>query len=187
MITERNFSKNEILDAFSEESINQQMFEIVKEHEAENDPLLSEISNTLGTDDNWIVINLDPLSDLLSTLLEELYKNNICADLIKIEKINLSFFVLSSNISDSHPIYDVELAIRKILEVFKSHGKRLLICIDNIKDTESMQCFISAFQIMVREDLPVFLLIAGQREDICSLQDEKNLTFLYRAPKVVSR
>lgn len=132
------------------------------------------------------MVDLDPLSDLLYTLLEKSYKNNICADLIKTEKINMSFFGLGTDISDSHPVYDIELAIRKILEVLKSHGKRLLICIDNIKDTESMQCVISAFQIIVREDLPVFLLIAGQREDIRSLQNEKNLTFLYRAPKVIS-
>lgn len=42
----------------------------------------------------------------------------------------------------------------------------------------------SAFQIMVRQNLPVFLLMTGLYENINAIQDEKNLTFLYRSPKL---
>ena len=47
-----------------------------------------------------------------------------------------------------------------------------------------MHIFASAFQIFVRQDLPVFLLATGLYENIDELQNEKNLTFLYRAPKI---
>lgn len=40
------------------------------------------------------------------------------------------------------------------------------------------------FQILVREELPVFLLMTGLYENIRNLQDEKSLTFLYRAPRI---
>ena len=47
-----------------------------------------------------------------------------------------------------------------------------------------MQVFAGSFQIFVRQDLPVFLLATGLYENIDELQNEKNLTFLYRAPKI---
>ena len=47
-----------------------------------------------------------------------------------------------------------------------------------------MQTFAASFQIFVRQDLPVFFLGTGLYENIEELQNEKNLTFLYRAPKV---
>lgn len=40
------------------------------------------------------------------------------------------------------------------------------------------------FQILVRNDLPVFLLMTGLYDNIKNLQDEKTLTFLYRAPRI---
>ncbi len=48
-----------------------------------------------------------------------------------------------------------------------------------------MRVFASMFQILVREDLPVFLLMSGLYENIRGLQNEKSLTFLYRAPQIV--
>ena len=47
-----------------------------------------------------------------------------------------------------------------------------------------MRAFASAFQIFLRQDLPIFLLMTGLYENIDALQNEKNLTFLYRAPKI---
>lgn len=47
-----------------------------------------------------------------------------------------------------------------------------------------MKVFAGSFQIFVRQDLPVFLLATGLYENIDELQNEKNLTFLYRAPKI---
>ena len=47
-----------------------------------------------------------------------------------------------------------------------------------------MRLFAGAFQILIRHNLPVFLLMTGLYENINSLQNEKNLTFLFRAPKM---
>ena len=51
-------------------------------------------------------------------------------------------------------------------------------------NSESMKVFAGAFQIFVRQELPVFLLGTGLYENIEELQNEKSLTFLYRAPKI---
>lgn len=79
---------------------------------------------------------------------------------------------------------DTETAIIKILNHLKKHNKRLLITIDEVANTESMRYFAGSFQIFIRQNLPVFLLITGLYENIDSLQNEDNLTFLYRAPKI---
>ena len=79
---------------------------------------------------------------------------------------------------------DAETAIIKILEKLKKSGKRLLVTIDEMTNSESMKVFAGAFQIFVRQDLPVFLLGTGLYENIEELQNEKSLTFLYRAPKI---
>ena len=46
-----------------------------------------------------------------------------------------------------------------------------------------MREFASCFQILLREDLPVFLIMAGIYNNIRELEDEKDLTFLYRTPR----
>ena len=82
------------------------------------------------------------------------------------------------------PIADIEIALGRMLETLKKHQKKVLITIDEAVNTKDMRTFISAFQIMIRNDLPVFLLMTGLYENISDLQNEKSLTFLYRAPKI---
>ncbi len=64
------------------------------------------------------------------------------------------------------------------------HGKKLLICVDEVVASDYLRAFCSAFQIFVRANLPVFLLITGLYENIEALRNTPNLTFLYRATRV---
>ncbi len=50
---------------------------------------------------------------------------------------------------------------------------------------DNIRVFSAAFQILLRKEYPVYLLMTGLYENIYNLQNEKSLTFLYRAPKVV--
>jgi hypothetical protein len=85
---------------------------------------------------------------------------------------------------DTFQYNDIESAIAKMLEVLKDKKKRLLITIDEVVNSKNMRIFASAFQIFVRQDYPIFLLMTGLLQNITNLQDEKSLTFLYRAPKI---
>lgn len=181
---ERIAQTNEILDAFTSDPINQQMFAITGVRGAGKTVLMSEISNILRNKEDWIVVDLNSSADLLFTLLAKLYSNSICASIIKAAKINLTFFGFGLEIDGTIPVTDAETAIIKILNHLKKHNKRLLITIDEVTNTESMRYFAGSFQIFIRQNLPVFLLITGLYENIDSLQNENNLTFLYRAPKI---
>ena len=148
---------NEIIENFTADTINQQMFIITGVRGSGKTVMMTEISHKLRENDDWVVIELNPATDLLSAMLSKLNSDNICAGLIKSAKLDLSFF---------------------------GFGKRLLITIDEMTNSEYMKVFAGAFQIFVRQELPVFLLGTGLYENIEELQNEKSLTFLYRAPKI---
>lgn len=175
---------NEIIDAFTADTINQQMFIITGVRGSGKTVMMTEISHKLRADANWVVIELNPATDLLSAMLSKLNSNQICTDLIKTAKIDLSFFGFGIAIEGAAPITDAETAIIKILEKLQKSGKRLLVTIDEMTNSESMKVFAGSFQIFVRQELPVFLLGTGLYENIEELQNEKSLTFLCSAPKI---
>ena len=184
---ERPVQINEILEAFTADTVNQQMFIITGVRGSGKTVMMTQISNKLRADADWVVIELNPATDLLSSMLSKLNSNQVCAELIKSAKIDLSFFGFGVSIEGMVPITDAETAIIKILEKIKKSGRRLLVTIDEMTNSESMKVFAGAFQIFVRQELPVFLLGTGLYENIEELQNEKSLTFLYRAPKIQLR
>lgn len=181
---ERPVQTNEIIEAFTADPINQQMFIITGVRGSGKTVMMTEISHRLREKEDWVVIELNPATDLLQGMLSKLNSNQVCAGIIKSAKIDLSFFGFGVSIEGAVQITDTETAIIAILEKMKKSEKRLLITIDEVTNSEYMHVFASAFQIFVRQDLPVFLLATGLYENIDELQNEKSLTFLYRAPKI---
>ena len=181
---ERPVQNNEILDAFTSETINQQMFIITGVRGSGKTVMMSNICQELGKRPDWIVLELNPATDLLQAILSKLYSNHLVSKLIKSSKIDLSFFGFGVSIDGATQITDSETAIVTILKKIQKEGKRVLFCIDEISNNEYMKVFAGSFQIFVRQELPVFLLGTGLYENIDELQNEKNLTFLYRAPKI---
>lgn len=181
---ERPVQNNEILDAFTSETINQQMFIITGVRGSGKTVMMSNICQELGKRPDWIVLELNPATDLLQSILSKLYSNHLVSKLIKSFKIDLSFFGFGVSIDGATQITDSETAIITILKKIQKEGKRVLFCIDEMSNNEYMKIFAGSFQIFVRQELPVFLLGTGLYENIDELQNEKNLTFLYRAPKI---
>lgn len=183
-LVERPVQTNEIIEAFTAGPINQQMFIITGVRGSGKTVMMTEISHRLRKKEDWVVIELNPATDLLQGTLSKLNSNQVCAGMIKSAKIDLSFFGFGVSIEGAVQITDTETAIIAILEKMKKSEKRLLITIDEVTNSEYMHVFASAFQIFVRQDLPVFLLATGLYDNIDELQNEKSLTFLYRAPKI---
>ena len=181
---ERPAQISEIIEAFTSENINQQIYLITGVRGSGKTVMMTNIAKILASDDKWINIELNSSKDLLFAMLSKLYSNQLCAGIIKSAKIDLSFFGFGVSIKGAAPITDTETAITKILERIKKSKKRLLITIDEMSSSDYMKIFTSSFQIFVRQELPVFLLGTGLYENIEELQNEKNLTFLYRAPKI---
>lgn len=181
---ERPVQTNEIIDTFTAEPVNQQMFLITGVRGSGKTVMMTEISRKLRTREEWVVIELNPSVDLLQGMVSKLNSNPVCAGIIKSAKIDLSFWGFGVSIEGAAPITDAETAIIAILEKMKKNGKKLLVTIDEVTNNEFMHVFAGSFQIFIRQDLPIFLLATGLYENIDELQNEKNLTFLYRAPKI---
>ncbi len=175
---------NEIIENFTADILSQQIFIITGVRGSGKTVMMSEIAHRLSDNKDWIVVELNPASDLLSSMLSKLNSNQYCFNLIKSAKIDLSFFGFGLSIEGGNVITDKETAIIKILERLKKNNKRVLITIDEMTNNDYMKVFAGSFQIFVRQDLPVCLLGTGLYENIEKIQNEKSLTFLYRAPKV---
>ena len=100
-------------------------------------------------------------------------------------RLDFSAFGLGVTIENAAPVTDVEDMVAKMLDQIRKQGMRLLITIDEVVYSEQMKVFVSAFQIFMRQDYPIFLLMTGLYENIYELQNDKSLTFLYRAPKII--
>ena len=70
-------------------------------------------------------------------------------------------FVLISldNVEDKYD--DVQIELDEMISALDKHGIRLLVTIDEVSNSKEMRTFAGAFQIFLRHDLPLFLLMTG--------------------------
>ena len=181
---ERIAQKNEILDNFTADLPSQKVYIITGLRGSGKTVLMAAVADRLRTDDEWIVVELNPELDLLQGLAAKLCSNSVYAEWFRKAKINLSLLGFGLEIKGEPPIVDLEIAVARMLENIQSKGKRLLVTIDEVTNTKAMRVFAASYQIFVRQKYPIFLLMTGLYENIDDLQNEKSLTFLYRAPKI---
>ena len=180
----RRLQASRVLDEFQQDDPSNQVFVIVGPRGSGKTVFMTSVTKALSHEKGWISVELNPERDLLEGLVAKLNSQVELARLFHNAKINLSFLGLGVQIEGTPPITDIEVAITRMLKILKQHHKRLLITIDEVTSTPAMREFASSFQIFLRQDLPLFLLMTGLYENVNNLQNEKNLTFLYRAPKV---
>ena len=183
-IISRNSSMNEIIDTFNDEDPSQQLYMITGVRGSGKTVYMTELSRKIKESGDWIVVELNPELDLLEGLAAKLSGETALAQMFRSAKINLSFFGFGVEIDGVAPIRDMETAIEKMLQTLKKNNKKVLVTIDEASNTNNMRVFASAFQIFIRNNLPIFLIMTGLYENIDLLQNEKTLTFLYRAPKI---
>ncbi len=181
---ERFPQRHEILENFTSSNASQQLYIITGIRGSGKTVLMTSIADILRQDKDWIVIELNPELDLLNNMASKLSSHKICQEWFRKAGINLSYLGFGLEISGEPPVTDLETAIIRMLESIKKHKKRLLITIDEATNSQQMRIFAASFQILIRLELPVFLLMTGLFENIYELQSQKSLTFLYRAPKI---
>lgn len=174
----RSMQTSEIIETFEDENPAYQVCMITGVRGSGKTVMLTEITKKLRSEDSWIVIDLSPERDLLHSFAANLSNNPTLSEIFREAKINLSYV---------SPITDINIAVTRMLERINKKNKRVLVTIDEAVCNETMKEFVSLFQIYMRQDLPVFLLMTGLYENIYELQNEKTLTFLYRAPKMELR
>ncbi len=147
--------------------------------------MMTNIVENLSRESNWITVELNPNRDLLRSLAAKLYAIPELYSLFVKAKWDFSAFGLGVSIENAVPVTDIESVLERMMEQIHKIGKRLLITIDEVSNSEQLRIFTSSFQIFLRNDYPIYLLMTGLYENIYDLQNDKTLTFLYRAPKII--
>ena len=145
---------------------------------------MTEIKNIFAQKNDWVVIELSSERDMLQSLAAKLSAREKISDIFKRAKINLSMFGVDIELGGQKPVTDIEVMLQKMLEALKNHGKNVLVLVDEAIDNKPVREFASVFQILIRDGLPISMMMTGLYENIDDLQNEKNLTFLHRAPKI---
>lgn len=179
----RQQQTDEVIRTFSSNPSPSHLFMVTGVRGTGKTVFLSELENYFRQE-KWVVCDLSVESDLLQSLAAKLYNADGLYSLFQNAKLNLSFWGIGMEIAGVPPITDLGTAIERMMEVLRRHKKKVLIAIDEAANSPEMRRFASEFQILLRNDCPVYLLMTGLYENLYNLQNEKTLTFLYRAPKI---
>ena len=146
--------------------------------------MLSHISKQFENEKNWIVIELIPNYDMLEQFASALYDSSIMNKIFNNKTFGFSFSGISFSIRGEKPITNVISLIEVLLDRIKKSEKSVLIAVDEVSNNDFVKTFTQAFQLLIRKDYPIHLLMTGLYQNIYELQNDKDLTFLYRAPKI---
>lgn len=175
----------EVINSFLEDESN--IYMITGVRGSGKTVFMTEVSKEFDAEEDWITVELNSSANLLEDLLDNLVSDNYLAKIFQSASINLSLFGVGLEVTNSVPISSRQVALEKMLKSIKKQNKKVLICIDEVTVTEQLKIFAGAFQIFMRKDLPVYLVMTGLFENIDDMRNEKNLTFLYRAPRLEIR
>lgn len=179
----RSFITDEIITELDNERMQNPCFMLTGVRGSGKTVTMTAIEREMKERTDWIVVGLNPDRDMISSLVSKLYDTHEFISKFVTANLNLSKFGIGLAVETNPPIADIESALERILKEIKRHNKRLLVTIDEVSNTSHMRQFVSTYQILIREEMPIYLIMAGLYHNIQNLENEENLTFLYRTPK----
>lgn len=180
---ERQLVIEEIVEEMNAEVVQNSCFMLTGIRGSGKTVTMTAIENQLKDDNRWIIVDLSAERDMLQSLVAKLYDRDEFIRKFLQANINLSGFGIGVAVEKNPPVADIESALEIILKEIKRTKRRLLVSVDEVTNSLFTKQLISTFQIMIRQGLPIYLLMAGLYENIHNLENEDTLTFLYRAPK----
>ena len=146
--------------------------------------LLTNVSKKMAAKKDWVVVDVNPNREILEQVASGIYESENVKHLFLNASFSFSFHGFGFSIEGDVPVSNVKTILEKMLNVLRKHNKKVLITIDEVSNNLHTRSFVHDFQSLLRNDYPVFALMTGLYENVNSLQNNKNLTFLYRAPKI---
>ena len=185
MLISRFEDTDRIISTFNSDNPISQVFMIEGIRGSGKTVLMTSIANLLSDESDWIVINLNPTMDLLSNFALRLSKKcNIKSDVLS-RGFSVSAYGFGVGINGEDTSDYVGIIEKSFKQIIKKR-KKILITIDEVLNDDNMKVFASQFQIFIRQNYPIFLIMTGLRENINAIQNNPSLTFLLRSPKVVT-
>ena len=182
-LIERYEMQDEIVTTFSAQNPVYQTYLIEGVRGSGKTVLMTAVSKMLE-EDGWIVVDLNPSLNLLEDFALRLGK--ACERIPGFLKqgFNISAFGFGVGVQENTSREDPVGLIEDCMQRLSKKGKRVLITIDEVINDQNMRIFTSQFQIFIRKDFPLFLIMTGLYENIHNIQNDPQLTFLLRSPKL---
>jgi AAA+ ATPase superfamily predicted ATPase len=174
----------EIINAFTSENAICQTYLISGIRGSGKTVLMTSVAKELAATGEWYVADLNSTQDLLEDLVYRLADACGRKDGLSETGMNVSVAGFGLGFSGKREEKDSVGKIEALLEYARKKGKKVLITIDEVMNNSSMAVFASQFQIFVRKDYPVYLIMTGLYENIYAIQNNPSLTFLLRSPKI---
>ena len=182
---ERYADTAEIVSTFSADHVISQTYLISGVRGSGKTVLMTSVVKELTETGKWISVDLNSSQDLLEDMALRL--QDACArsrDLSDTD-VEISFAGFGVGLYGGRSEKDSVSRIEEILEKLKKKGKRVVITVDEVSQNAGMRVFASQFQIFVRKEYPVYLIMTGLYENLYAIQNDPKLTFLLRSPKIV--
>ena len=133
---------------------------------------------------NWICVELNPESDMLEQLASKLLDEGKLKKIFLKSEFNYSFNGIGIKIEGNIPVSNISSLLKREFEYLSKKNIKVLVSVDEVVSNNHMKVFAHEFQTLLREDFFVCLLMTGLYKNISTLENQKSLTFLYRAPKI---
>lgn len=181
----RDTEISEITDSFLSENPDSQVFILTGSRGSGKTVCLTSISNQFKAKENWLVIEINPSTEILSQLASKIYDEGSLVKLFLKTEFSFSCKPIEITVKGGNPIANVSTFLKRELEYLKKKNIKLLITIDEISSNQHVETFVHEFQLFLRENYNVFLVMTGLYQNINALESKKTLTFLKRAPKIL--
>lgn len=174
---------NQIISEYSYDNPSNYVYLITGVRGSGKTALLSSVANHFKKDSDWIVVDPGPKDNILENVASEIFEEANLKKFFLKKEFSFSFHGATFSIKGQIPVSTVHALLKRMLSILKDKGKHVLVTIDEVDSSEQMKYFIQSYQSLIRERYPILLLMTGLYENFSRLQDDKSLTFLYRAPK----
>lgn len=181
----RSQEKEKILEMFTELPVTDQLYVLLGVRGSGKTVTMTDLCDDFEKLNNWIVVKISPVENILDALYQILYHDARVHTLHTDTSVALSLPMVNISMNEKAPAENTTKAIDNILSALDKKGLNVLVAIDKVTNTAQMRAFISAFQIFVTNRRPIFFLATALFEEMEALRDVRNLTFLYRAPRLI--
>lgn len=181
---DRMVEKDKIISDFSDPNPSNYVYLLTGIRGSGKTVFMYSISDQLKNENDWIVANIGTKTHMLEAVASEIYEQGKMKHLFLQSDFSFSFNGFGFSIQGKEPVSDIMSLLKKMLSYLEKKGKKVLITVDEVDNSDEMKYFIQGYASLLGQKHPMRLLMTGLYGNVSKLQNEKSLTFLYRAPKI---
>lgn len=174
---DRELELNEIIETYSEKEPSIRAYALTGLRGCGKTVALSFVEKYFRKQNDFIVISLNSDLDMYEQTLEYLSQKKL------LDELNISVSLLGITLEKAQSMESANYKIEQCLECITKKKKRILFTIDEISNTQNIKSFFQSFNIWLRKDYDIVILMAGLKKNILSLQKDNRISFLKRAEK----